>query len=275
MMRALAHLAVLAVGAACHTPAARERLGGLWSDDLVRAARYLPAGFDACRITTATLLEYTEELSEARMLSLTAARWSALDKYERLMITCVGPGARLPLDHQDRLERGFLRQGFEKVGRVGEVDMFRVTGVSGRLFTYQAETDGLSLAANDLDILRDALIGQGSLDDILTCCPFPPLSRGAELLQVVRFDRNGIRALATLGERERPEEIRVVIDADDLTAARQHLLTHSWSDDLRQHARATADGVTVVVPRRTSMEDTLRWASRVQDLSGILFFDDL
>src|SRR5688572_2073599 len=171
MMRALALLVLLATGAACRTTT-RERFGGLWSDDLVRAARYLPAGFDACRITTLTLLGFIEDgaLNDARMLTLTAARWSARGKYERVEITCVGHVARVPLD-------------------------------------YQAEVDGLRLAANDLDILRDALMGMGSLDAVLSCCVFPPLGPGAELLQVVRVDENGIRGFATYAERESPEEV--------------------------------------------------------------------
>lgn len=285
MMRALALLVLLATGAACRTTT-RERFGGLWSDELVRAARYLPAGFDACRITTLTLLGFIEDgalndlgfivdgaLNDARMLTLTAARWSARGKYERVEITCVGHVARVPLDHPDRLDR-ILGLRVEKIGRAGDVDMFHVAGSGGQLFDYQAEVDGLRLAANDLDILRDALMGMGSLDAVLSCCVFPPLYPGAELLQVVRVDENGIRGFATYAGRESPEEVRVVIDADDLTAARQHLLAH-WSEDIRQHARATEDGVIVAVPRPTSPDNTLLWASRVQALSGVVFFDDL
>lgn len=94
---------------------------------------------------------------------------------------------------------------------------------------------------------------------------------------MVRVDHKGVRALATYAGREHAEEVRVVIDADDLTAARHDLLADwsHWSQDIQQHVRATTDGVIVAVPRRTAMEDTLLWASRVEALSGILFFDDL
>lgn len=143
MMRALTLLVVLTISAACRTTTPRERFGGLWSDDLVRAARYLPADFDACRITTATLLDYIEELSDRRLLSLTARRSATSGEYQHLQITCVGHVAQLPPDHPDRVERT-LGIVAAKVGRVGEVDIFHVTGHGGRLSAYQAEVDGLA-----------------------------------------------------------------------------------------------------------------------------------